>query len=81
MARLLEEGIETRAYFYPPIHEQGYFTRFADRALPVTEDLSRRVITLPFSSSISEQDMTRVVEVLASVLREPALVDAGEATR
>ena len=62
---LADRGIETRAYFFPPIHEQRYFRRFADRPLPVTEDLSRRVITLPFSSTISEDDMRTVVDALA----------------
>ena len=45
---LADRGIETRAYFYPPVHEQAYFQRFATRPLPKTERLSRRVITLPF---------------------------------
>jgi dTDP-4-amino-4,6-dideoxygalactose transaminase len=65
IASLAERGIETRAYFFPPIHEQRFFRPFAGRALPMTEDLSRRVITLPFYSSISEDDMNVVVEALA----------------
>lgn len=64
MRLLAEEGIETRAYFSPPIHEQDYFRRFADRPLPVTEDLSRRVITLPFFTAIQEEEMDRIVEAL-----------------
>ncbi len=64
MKRLDEEGVETRAYFYPPIHEQKFFRRFADRPLPATEDLSRRVITLPFFTSISEQEMGKIAEAL-----------------
>ncbi len=62
---LAARGIETRAYFFPPIHEQTFFKKYADRALPVTEDLSRRVITLPFSSSITEEEMRTVASVLA----------------
>ncbi|MGQ0737275.1 MAG: DegT/DnrJ/EryC1/StrS family aminotransferase [Acidobacteriota bacterium] len=64
-AGLLEKGIETRAYFFPPIHEQRYFRRYVDRHLPVTEDLSRRVLTLPFSSSIADAQMDRVADALA----------------
>jgi dTDP-4-amino-4,6-dideoxygalactose transaminase len=66
MAQLSAQGVETRAYFYPPIHEQQFFRRYADRPLPVTEDLSRRVITLPFWSTISEDDMVRVVDALVA---------------
>ena len=64
MQALAEEGVETRAYFYPPIHEQDYFRKFADRPLPVTEDLSRRVITLPFFTAIQEKEMDWIVEAL-----------------
>jgi dTDP-4-amino-4,6-dideoxygalactose transaminase len=65
MEFLAARGIETRAYFYPPIHEQTFFKPFADRPLPVTEDLSRRVITLPFYSTISEDEMRTVAAALA----------------
>jgi dTDP-4-amino-4,6-dideoxygalactose transaminase len=62
---LASRGIETRAYFFPPIHEQTFFRPYADRPLPVTEDLSRRVITLPFYSTITEDEMRTVAKVLA----------------
>ncbi|HYN10663.1 MAG TPA: DegT/DnrJ/EryC1/StrS family aminotransferase [Vicinamibacterales bacterium] len=65
MEFLGSRGIETRAYFFPPIHEQTFFRQYADRPLPVTEDLSRRVITLPFYSTISEDEMRTVAQVLA----------------
>ncbi len=61
---LAEQGIETRGYFSPPIHEQRFFRRFADRALPMTEDLSRRVISLPFYTSISDEEIAEVVRQL-----------------
>ncbi len=69
MQALAKEGVETRAYFYPPIHEQDYFRKFADRPLPVTEDLSRRVITLPFFTAIQEEEMNRIVEALKKAER------------
>jgi dTDP-4-amino-4,6-dideoxygalactose transaminase len=65
MASLLAKGIETRAYFYPPVHEMKFFRMYGDRPLPMTEDLSRRVITLPFSSTITEAEMKTVAEALA----------------
>jgi len=72
---LADRGVETRAYFYPPIHEQQFFRGYADRPLPVTEDLSRRVLTLPFSSTISEAEMDAVADALADAV--PALA-AGD---
>ena len=64
MAFLKTQGVETRAYFYPAVHEQQRFRQFADRPLPRTESLSRRVITLPFYTSIGEDEMDYVVEAL-----------------
>lgn len=61
---LTDQGIENRAYFFPPVHEQKYFERFKDRPLPRTEDLSRRVITLPFFTTMTEAQMDRVAEAL-----------------
>jgi dTDP-4-amino-4,6-dideoxygalactose transaminase len=65
MASLQEQGVETRAYFHPPVHQQGWFARFADRPLPRTEDLAARVITLPFYTSITEEEMDYVAGALA----------------
>jgi dTDP-4-amino-4,6-dideoxygalactose transaminase len=62
-------GIESRAYFCPPIHEQSYFRRFADRPLPKTEDLARRVITLPFFTTITLSEMDNIVAALARAER------------
>jgi dTDP-4-amino-4,6-dideoxygalactose transaminase len=65
MAYLLKNGIETRAYFYPPLHEQRFFRRFADRPLPRTEALARRVVTLPFYTTITENEIDYVVDRLS----------------
>jgi dTDP-4-amino-4,6-dideoxygalactose transaminase len=64
MTFLKTQGIETRAYFHPPVHEQQMFRQYSDRALPRTESLSRRVITLPFYTSITEDEMDYMVEAL-----------------
>lgn len=69
MAFLGERGIETRAYFHPPIHEQDMFKAYADRALPKTEALSRRVISLPFYTTIGEDDIRYVVDALVDAER------------
>jgi dTDP-4-amino-4,6-dideoxygalactose transaminase len=64
MAFLKTRGIETRAYFFPPVHEQDFFKPYADRPLPLTEALSRRVITMPFFTSIEEAEIDYVVDSL-----------------
>ena len=69
IAFLKDRGIETRAYFFPPLHEQQFFTVYADRPLPVTERLSRAVITLPFFTTITEEQMDYVADTLAEAER------------
>jgi dTDP-4-amino-4,6-dideoxy-D-glucose transaminase len=72
MAFLQEKGIESRAYFFPPVHEQRFFRRYADRPLPHTEKLARRVLTLPFYSGIADCEMNYVIAALAEAERSLA---------
>lgn len=67
---LAQRGIETKAYFDPPVHEQLFFRPFADRPLPRTEVLARRVITLPFYTAITQEEMDYVVQALAEAERK-----------
>ena len=69
IAFLKDRGIETRAYFFPPLHEQEFFKAYADRPLPLTERLSRAVITLPFFTTITEEQMNYVANALADAER------------
>lgn len=66
--RLGSRGIPSRPYF-APIHLQPFMVeRFGYREgdYPVTEDLGRRGLALPFSSVMEEEQ----VEVVCSILRE-----------
>lgn len=72
MQYLADHDIETRAYFYPPVHEQAYFTKFADRPLPKTERLARRVITLPFFTTITTEEIDYMVDTLRQAEKEVA---------
>ena len=67
---LKEQGIPSRPYFLP-IHLQPYMVeRFDFRAgdFPVTEDLGRRGLALPFSSVISQDQVQRVAESIVNAL-------------
>ena len=72
MAAMKERGVETRAYFCPPVHEQTYFRRYADRPLPRTERLARRVITLPFYTTITHDEMEYAAAALGEAERTVA---------
>jgi perosamine synthetase len=66
-ARILKQrGIPARPYFLP-IHLQPYMaTRFGyhEGDFPVTEDLGRRGLALPFSSVMTEQQVELVYQAL-----------------
>jgi len=64
-ARMAAAGIECRTYFAPACHAQAQFTRCGRGDLPVTEQLSRRILSLPLWEGMARQDVARVVEVLS----------------
>jgi dTDP-4-amino-4,6-dideoxygalactose transaminase len=65
---LRERGIQTSVH-YPPIH---LFTAYADapaqRPLPRTEDVGRRVLTLPLFAHITDGQVEAVVESLTAAV-------------
>ncbi len=70
MEYLKKNGIESRAYFSPPVHEQAAFKCFADRELINTSEMAQRVICLPFYTSITQAEMDHVVDILADAQEE-----------
>jgi len=70
VADLAGAGIETRAYFRP-IHVQPYFVeRFGELrgSLPITEDVGRRTLAIPFRGRLSAESVGCVVEELARAI-------------
>ncbi|MFH1907538.1 MAG: DegT/DnrJ/EryC1/StrS family aminotransferase [Chloroflexota bacterium] len=61
MARLRQQNIDSRPFFYP-IHVQLPYQ--ADISLPVAENLSRRGINLPSAVTLSEEDIQRIVQAI-----------------
>ena len=70
MADLREAGIAT-AFHYVPLHSSPGGRRFAARetACPVTDDVSARLLRLPFHNGLTEADTDRVVTAYVDVLR------------
>jgi dTDP-4-amino-4,6-dideoxygalactose transaminase len=67
VAALAADGIDTRCYFDPPVHAQQAYAHLPAVTLPVTDDVARRVISLPMFARLSVGDAEAVVEVLASL--------------
>lgn len=64
---LLAEGIEARLYF-PPAHRQPVFADVTT-LLPVTDDLAARLVSVPFHSRITVDDMADIADALTSAVR------------
>lgn len=71
-ARLKERGVPVRPYF-TPIHLQPYMVeRFGYQPgdFPVTEDLGRRGLAIPFSGVMTEAQIAYVADSLRQALRQ-----------
>lgn len=69
--KLDEAGIPARPYFLP-VHLQPYMVErfgFQDGDFPITEDLGRRGLALPFSGVIHEEQVETVCQALADVIK------------
>lgn len=64
IARLDAVGIELRRYFRPACHQQAHFSRCGHDDLRVTEEISRRIVNLPFWEGMSEELVNRVISEL-----------------
>ncbi|MBX3234778.1 MAG: DegT/DnrJ/EryC1/StrS family aminotransferase [Nitrospiraceae bacterium] len=70
-AALYESGIQTKRYFYPPIHEQTVFQGFAIRVsatLPRTEKASREGLALPLYSHMTMDQLDTVCRAVEGLL-------------
>lgn len=65
MAHLRESGILS-VFHYLPLHLSAMGRRFGGREgmCPVTEDVSERLVRLPFYNTLSELDQQRVIEAV-----------------
>lgn len=61
LAAAAEAGIELRTYFDPPLHQEAAFAGAAAGPLPVTEELARRVVSLPMADDLLPRDVERVI--------------------
>ena len=71
-AALRAEGVDTRRYFYPPVHRQDAYTYLGEPPdLPVTDTLAPRVLTLPLWTQM-EDDTVRLLADLVIRCHESA---------
>ena len=75
-AALADQGIVTGAYFSPHLMEQPYFQKTCVAGpIPVCDDVSARMISLPLFDTMTHHEVDQVVEALQ------ALIDAEQGRR
>ncbi|QCE33848.1 DegT/DnrJ/EryC1/StrS aminotransferase family protein [Acetobacteraceae bacterium] len=71
---LSEAGIENAVYYTKPLHRQKAYEKFHNGlALPVSEWLCDRVLSLPIHAYLSLEELEKVVEVLTQFAEKQAL--------
>jgi len=63
---LSKNNIQTLIHYPIPPHKQGAYKKLRHLELPITEQLSNEVLSLPMSPQLSEADVKRVAEVINS---------------
>jgi len=70
--RLKAEGIQTKRYFYPAVHEMIAYRKWGRRyvgSLPVAESAARRALALPLHSGLKPPDVEFIANRIRSALR------------
>ena len=67
MAALLANGISPRRYFYPSLNTLPYLT--TQTVCAVSEDIALRVLCLPLSNSLAEDDVERICTIIRSTMQ------------
>ncbi|MDF9745856.1 DegT/DnrJ/EryC1/StrS family aminotransferase [Natrinema salsiterrestre] len=67
---LAEHEIASKIYWDPAIHETSYYRKSKTKipTLPVTEDISRRVLSLPMHPNLSPYEIARIVDAVTEAV-------------
>ncbi len=69
---LAEKRIDTRKYFYPPVHRQKVFCRFfkKNQRLPITDYVTENILSLPLYSHQKTAEVDRVIRAVEACYRQ-----------
>ena len=60
---LINENVTPRRYFYPSLNTLPFVN---NQSCPVSEDISKRILCLPLSATISNEEIIKVVDIINS---------------
>ncbi|MGI4802099.1 MAG: DegT/DnrJ/EryC1/StrS family aminotransferase, partial [Janthinobacterium lividum] len=71
---LREAGVPSAIYYPRPLHLQPAYAGAHDgTALPVSEDLSRRIMALPIHPDLSDEQLDQICDAVESAMAQPAI--------
>jgi dTDP-4-amino-4,6-dideoxygalactose transaminase len=62
-----QHGIETRCYYHPPLHQMTAFKPSSSVSLPTTQEISARVICLPFHTNLTPDDIEDIMTQIQAI--------------
>ena len=65
--KLDEKGIQTKKYFYPPIHKMKAYKEYNDLKLHNTEYISNSILCLPIYSEMDDKDVIRICDAIKEI--------------
>ncbi|MCD7890598.1 MAG: DegT/DnrJ/EryC1/StrS family aminotransferase [Ruminococcus sp.] len=65
--KLQRNDIYARKYFYPAVNDMECYRELEHGDTPVSENISRRVLTLPLYSELSLEDTDRICDIILSM--------------
>jgi len=73
LMRFLEQtGIQTLIHYPIPTHRQNAFKMFSSEALPVTENLAGRILSLPMNIALDEDTIKRIIAAIKQFYKTSA---------
>lgn len=63
---LSDAGVQARQYFSPPCHQQPAFRECGGQDLSVTDEISKRIISLPLWEGLPDRKILEIVSLLDS---------------
>jgi dTDP-4-amino-4,6-dideoxygalactose transaminase len=80
VSALRAEGVDTRCYFSPPVHQHRAYAAHRT-ALPITDWTAARVVSLPIWRELPDGTVDAIVEILAALTARGDEVAAGADAR
>ncbi len=67
LKELKKNNIESKVYFYPPLHKKMVYKKYMSIPLPATDFVSSRIISLPLYSHMPEGYVKKVCSVIINL--------------